>query len=369
MSSFEPVRFGLIGSGWITKVHLDALRAIPNDARVVACADYPRDRGRPGRGEAFAREHGVAAYHADYRRMLEDRNIEAVTVALPNVLHAEVALAALEAGKHVIIEKPLCFTLEEAERIVRTAKSRGLVVGYAEELCYSPKLVRGKSVAESGAIGRLLLVKQIEAHAGPYSDWFFDPALAGGGALMDMGCHSIEYARWMFGKAPVRRVTAKMSAWKHVDRGPVEDHCFVHLELDDGRAAMIEAGWTLQGGMDSIADLVGTDGVMHIDMLKGNGMSLYSVHGNAKEEVGPGWSFLVQDWLAQNGYPQEMQDFARAIREKRTPIESGEDGRAVLEIIWAAYASAAQATTISLPYAPPSDVTRPVDLWLRSRAR
>src|SRR5687768_16727794 len=98
MPSFEPVRFGLIGSGWITNVHAQAL-AVTREAKVVALADYPRDRGgRAGRGEALARELNIKRYEPDYRRLLEDRDIEAVTVALPNAFHAEVALAALEAG-------------------------------------------------------------------------------------------------------------------------------------------------------------------------------------------------------------------------------------------------------------------------------
>src|SRR5688500_14321412 len=108
MPSFDPVRFGLIGSGSISRVHELALRATP-ETKVVACADYPRNRGaRSGRGEVMARDLGIVSYHADYRSMLEDRSIEAVTVALPNALHAEVALAALDAGKHVVVEKPLC---------------------------------------------------------------------------------------------------------------------------------------------------------------------------------------------------------------------------------------------------------------------
>ncbi|MCK6548112.1 Gfo/Idh/MocA family oxidoreductase [Myxococcota bacterium] len=368
-SSDTPVRVGLIGSGWITRVHAQALRAIP-EATIVASADYPRDRGgRAGRGEALATELGIPRYFADYRAMLEDPSVEAVTVALPNALHGEVALAALRAGKHVMIEKPLCLSLAEADAIVALAEERGLVAAYAEELCYCPKYVRGRELVASGVIGKLFWVKQVEAHAGPYSDWFFDPALAGGGAVMDMGCHAIEWARWMFDKSPVRRVTAKMGTWLHGDRatprGLVEDQCVIHLELDDGRAALVEAGWTLHGGMDSIAHLQGTEGVLKIDLLSGTGMELFSMKGHAGHEVPPGWSTPSIEWLRDNGYPQEMADFARAIRTGAPVVESAADGRAVLEIIWAAYASAALGRTIELPYAPPAGIELPVELWIR----
>jgi predicted dehydrogenase len=365
-SSDEPVRFGLIGSGWITGVHLRALRAIPNEAVVLACADYPRARDRAGRGETFAASQSIARYYADYRAMLADPSIEAVTVALPNSVHAEVTIAALEAGKHAIVEKPLCFTLEEADHIVRLAREKNLYVGYAEELCYCPKLLRGKELAHRGAIGSVFLVKQVESHAGPYSEWFFDPALSGGGALMDMGCHSIEWARWMLDKAPIARVTANVSRYVHRDRA-IDDHCLITMETNDGRAAICEAGWTLKGGMVSNAEIQGRDGVLKIDLLQSTGMDLFSVHGFAEEELMPGWSRPNTDWLFENGYPQEFSDFARAIREKRQPLENANDGRAVLEIIWAAYASAAEGRTIELPYAQPAGVPYPIAPWIAAR--
>jgi predicted dehydrogenase len=368
MPSSDPVRIGLIGSGWITRQHHAAIASIP-DATVVALADVARDRGgRAGRGADLSRELGIARYHADYRTMLEADDVEAVTVSLPNEAHARVAITALEAGKHVVIEKPLCLSLEDADRIVRLAKERSLVAAYAEELCYCPKLVRAKALCDAGAIGRLFWLRQVEAHAGPYSDWFFDPALAGGGASMDMGCHSIEYARWMFGKPPIRRVTAFMSTQVHADRrtarGLVEDHCVVHLELDGGRSALVEAGWSLQGGMCSTAHLRGTEGVIDVDLLRESGISMFSQQGSAADGLLPGWTRPDYQWLWQNGYPQEMADFARAIRDGREPVESAADGRAVLEILWAAYASAAERRTIDLPYAPPRGVASPVDLWM-----
>jgi myo-inositol 2-dehydrogenase / D-chiro-inositol 1-dehydrogenase len=361
----ERVRLGVIGSGWISDKHAKAIAAI-REAELIACADYPRDRGgRPGRGEALAQAHRIAFYFDDYRRMLERPEIEAVVVGLPNSLHAEVVEAALDAGKHVLVEKPMCLRLSDADRLVRLAKEKQLALGYAEELCFCPKFVRAKALVDRGAVGRLFWIKQTEVHAGPYSEWFFDPKLAGGGALMDMGCHSIEYVRWMYGKAKVKRVTAHLHTYVHRQRKDmVDDQCVVHLELEDGRSALIEAGWTLQGGMDSLAHLQGSEGVIKIDLLRDNGIEMFSTQGVSSEEILPGWSRPDYEWLWQNGYPQEMSEFARAIREGRVPSESGEDGRAVLEIIWAAYASARERRTIELPYDPPPHAKTPVQLWM-----
>ncbi len=363
MRSYEPVRLGVIGSGWITEQHLAAFARLPQ-IEVVALADYPRDRGgRPGRGRALAAARSVPEYFEDYRAMLERPDVEAVTVSLPNALHAEVTLAALNAGKHAIVEKPLCLSLADADRIVALAAERNLQVGYAEELCFCPKFVRAKALIEQGAIGELFWLKQVEAHEGPYSEWFFDPQLGGGGALIDMGCHSIEYARWMYNKAKVERVTAHLANYAHPNRA-VDDHCVLHLEFEGGRAALVEAGWNLKGGMDSVSHLRGSEGVLEVDLLKGNGMRMFSAKSG--EDWSEGWSTPDYEWLWQNGYPQEMAEFAEAIRQGRAPSESAEDGRAVLEIMWAAYASAAEGRAVRLPYKPPEGVQAPVQLWRRA---
>ncbi len=361
MSSAEPVRFGLIGSGWITEQHLAAFDRI-EEGVVVAVADVARERTRPGRGEALAAARDLT-YFADYRAMLEDASIEAVTVALPNFLHAPVTMEALDAGKHVVVEKPLCFTLAEADAIIARAAERGLVVGYAEELCYCPKFVRAKALAESGSIGRLFWLDQREIHGGPYSDWFFEPELAGGGALMDMGCHAIAYALWMYGDAKVTSVTAHVDRLRH--RAPLDDHVELRLEFEGDRYARLLAGWTLPGGMSSAARLVGTEGVVDVDLLESNGLAMFSENGG--DGVARGWSRPDFEWLWQNGYPQEMADFARAIRTNTKPLMSAEDGRRSLEVMWAAYVSAAERRTVELPYTPPEGARFPAQPWLEAR--
>ncbi|MBI4817122.1 MAG: Gfo/Idh/MocA family oxidoreductase [Deltaproteobacteria bacterium] len=370
MRSSERLRFAIIGGGWINDVHLRALACVP-DIDVTALGDYPRERGgRAGRGEALAKKYRVPNYHADYRRLLEDPDIDAVVIGLPNCLHAEVTLAALDAGKHVVLEKPLCLKLSEADQIIALAKERRRICGYAEELLFCPKFIRAKELVDRGAVGRPFLIKQTEAHAGPYADWFFTPELAGGGALLDMGCHSIELARWFFGKAKVTSVTAKLATFVHTERpGPLEDHVVVMLDLEGGNTVIAEAGWCLQGGMESVARVQGTTGVMDIDLLRGNGFRLFSMTGAEGEELLPGWSVPDFDWLVSNGYPAEMAEFSRAIREQRAPLESAEDGRIVLEICWAAYVSAAEGRTVKLPFAPDPKWRYPAEPWLSALGR
>jgi len=364
MRSSDPVRFAIVGGGVMSENHVRALAAAP-ETRLVAIADYPRDRGgREGRGAELARKNGVEIYQPDYRRLLDDPRVEALIIVLPNNLHAEVALQAIEAGKHVVIEKPLCLLLADADLIVERAREKKVVVGYAEELPFVPKFVRAKALVQKGAIGELFFLKQVESHSGPYSDWFFDTQQGGGGALMDMGCHSIEYARWMFDKRPVRKVTARMHSYLHKERGPLEDHVIIHLEWDDGKTALLESGWSLHGGMESVSRLQGTRGVLDVDLLRGNGYRMFTLDGVASEGLIPGWTVPELAWLEENGYPQELTEFARAIREGREASESAADGRAVLEIMWAAYASAAQGRTIELPFVPDPFWRYPAQVWV-----
>lgn len=359
----KEIKLGIVGSGMIARVHCQALATVPG-ARVVAhCSPNPERRRR------FAREMGIAASFPDHQRLLAEADLDAVVVATPNHLHAPITLDAIAAGKHVIVEKPLCLTLEEADSIIAAARRQGVLVCYAEELCFVPKYRRAKELADQGAVGRVYRVNQVEKHDGPYSPWFWQVAQAGGGILMDMGCHSIEFARWFLGKPPVRAVTAWMDTVLHSDKTEMEDDVILLLEFAGGQTALLESSWALRGGMDSITHVFGTEGVIHADLLKGMGLQVYSLPGYGDyPPAARGWSFPDYEWSFENGYPQEDAHFVECLRSGAAPLEDAADGRTVLEIMLAAYASAAAGRRIELPYRPPA-VTAPVDIWLQARRR
>jgi predicted dehydrogenase len=363
----RPIRIGLIGAGWISTTHYDAFKVI-GGCEVVAQANPNKDSHK-----TFVKERPIADHYKTHTEMLKRKDIDVVTVSVPNSLHAPLALDALKAGKHVIIEKPLCLTIAEAEELIDTADRKGLVIGYAEELCYIPKFTRMKQIADSGALGDVYMVKQCEKHGGPYSPWFWSPKEAGGGILMDMGCHAIEFCRWYMNKKPVKSVMAHCAKYLHT-WADVEDHVILTMEFTDGTVAHVESSWALKGGMVSVAEAYGTQGVAYADLLQGTGLRAYSESGLQtmpanKAQVGGetsrGWSIPDFEWLWSNGYPQEMQDFLTCIREGGTPVESARDGLAVLEIMLAAYHSAGTGKRVELPFRP--DIASPVDLWLNPR--
>ncbi len=362
-ASNKKWKIGIIGCGWIGGVHCDAAKMLPN-AEVVACCDTNRERA-----ESFAKARRLPKFYTDHKALLEDREIEVVITGIPNFLHHKIATDAMTAGKHVIIEKPLAMSLEECESLIETSKRTGKVIGYAEELCFVPKFARAKELVEGGSLGKVMFVKQIEKHEGPYSRWFFEPDMAGGGITIDMGCHSIEFARWFLGKPKVKSVWSTMSTWLHKpglheNVTEEEDHVIIHLEFEGGATALLESSWTLKGGMDSRTEIHGTSGVLYADLLQsGMGMKLYTDKGIKGEESSTkGWSHPDVDWNFQNGYPHELAHFLHCMETGKTPIESAEDGLAVMEIMLACYYSAGTGNKVELPFRP-KGIKRPIDLW------
>ena len=357
----DQVRVGLIGSGFISDIHAAALRTLP-DARVVAVASPT-----PGKAKAFAQERGIPKALEDYRDLLALKEVDVVTVAVPNHLHAQVAIDAAAAGKHVICEKPLCRTVQEADRMIDACRRAGVLLMYAEELCFAPKYVRAKQLVDEGALGDVFFVKQSEEHFGPHMPWFWDVEKSGGGVLLDMGCHSVEYARSVFGKPEVKGVVAHLGTYVHGDKTRGEDHSLCVVEYEGGKVALAENSWAKRGGVDDRCEIYGSGGFTRADLLRGSSLLTYSEagYGYAVEKAGTtrGYTVTMFEEIWNYGFPQELAHFLRCVRGEEKPLETGEDGREVLRILSAAYASAGTGRRIAWPYAPPP-VAKPIDLWL-----
>jgi len=355
------VRIGLMGSGFVADIHAAAFKMVP-DAEVVAVAS-----ATPGKAKAFAAERGIPRALEDYRELLAVDEVDVITLGIPNDLHCQVTCDAAAAGKHVICEKPLCRNLAEADRMIAACADAGVLLMYAEELCFAPKYVRAKQLVDEGGLGDVFLVKQSEEHFGPHMPWFWDVERSGGGVLLDMGCHSIEYARWVFGKPAVRSVYASLGTHVHADKTRGEDHSLCIVEYDGGRVGLAENSWAKQGGVDDRCEIYGSGGFTRADLLRGSGLLTYSEtgYGYAVEKAAAttGYTFTMFEEVWNYGFPQELAHFVRCVQGVDTPVETGEDGREVLKIICAAYESAATGRRIEWPYEP-ADVDKPIDLWL-----
>lgn len=357
----QTTKITLLGAGFIADIHLESYRRFVPEAEVVAV--YTRD---PAKAQAFAESHAISQWYDDMERAICESDCDIVDICLPNFLHAQATLLAAKAGKHIIIEKPLAVTLEEADLMLAACHEAGVKLMYAEELCFAPKYERVRQLVAEGAIGEIYMLKQSEKHSGPHSDWFYNIDLSGGGVLMDMGCHALAWFRWMLGNNPVVSIYATMNTVLHKGRTLGEDNSVVIVEFENGVTAVAEDSWAKHGGMDDKCEVHGLGGVVYADLFMGNAAVAYSREGYGyameKADTTKGWSFAVFEEAFNQGYPQELKHFVDCVRHDKQPLVTGEDGRAVLEMIYAAYASAGSGRKVMLPFAP--QVARPIDLWL-----
>jgi myo-inositol 2-dehydrogenase/D-chiro-inositol 1-dehydrogenase len=355
------VKVGIIGSRFEADIHAASFQLMPEEAEVVAIASPT-----PGNAAALAARYGIPRVFTDYRQLLAEPDIEMVTITAPNRLHHQMTLDIARAGKHVVCEKPLCMTLEEADEMIDVCRRQGVLLFYAEELFFTPKYVKAKEMADHGAFGKIYLVKQSEKHFGPHSDWFWDVNQSGGGVLMDMGCHSIAFCYWFLGRAAIKSVYANLGTYVHGAKTKGEDDSLCIIEFENGAVGMAENSWARRGGMDDRIEVYGEGGVTYANLHMGNALPTYSEYGYGyaveKAPTTKGWTYPVFEELWNYGFPQEMRHFARCVRGLETPDATGEDGRLVLEVICAAYAAAGQGRKIELPYRP-AGIAKPIDLW------
>jgi myo-inositol 2-dehydrogenase / D-chiro-inositol 1-dehydrogenase len=361
----QRTKVALLGAGFIADIHLECYRRFIPEAEVVAV--YARDREKAA---SFARRHGIAQSFSDLDEAITASGCEVADVCLPNFLHAAATVKAADAGKHVIIEKPLAMTLEECDRMIAACRANGRKLMYAEELCFAPKYERVRRLVSEGAVGEVYMLKQSEKHSGPHAGWFYDVEQSGGGVLMDMGCHALGWFRWMLGRGarPVS-VYATMGTVLHKGRTRGEDNSIVIVEFEraDGGpvTCVAEDSWAKQGGMDDRIEVYGTGGVSYADLFAGNAALTYSQKGYGyaleKADTTQGWTFTVFEEAFNQGYPHELQHFIECVQADREPLVTGEDGRAVLELIYAAYESARTERKVNLPFS--AQVAKPIDLW------
>ena len=356
------VKVGIIGSQFEADIHAASFQMVPHEAEVVAVASPT-----PGNAAALAKKYGIPRVFTDYREMLKEPDIEMVTIAAPNSLHAQMTVDLAQAGKHIVCEKPLAMTIAEGQQMIDAAKRHGVLLMYAEELFFTPKYLKAKEMADAGAFGKVYLVKQSEKHFGPHSSWFWDVDRSGGGAFMDLGCHGIAFCYWFLGRPAIKSVYCQMGTYVHGDKTKAEDDSLCIIEFANGAVGMIENSWARRGGMDDRIEVYGEAGVTYANLHMGNALTTYSENGYGyaveKAPTTKGWSYPVFEEHWNYGMPQEMTHFARCVRGKESPQATGEDGLVVLEALYAGYASAGEGRKIELPFRPTA-AKKPIDLWL-----
>jgi predicted dehydrogenase len=352
------VRVGIVGAGFMGETHAEALRRT-RGARLVAVAEPDA-----ARREELARAHGVERTHGAAAELFADGGVDLVVIAAPNALHAPLAEEALRAGKHTLVEKPLALTLAETRRLKAAARESGRRLAFGENLVFAPKLVRLRELArDAEALGTVYHQRHVFQTCGPEGGWWLDPAAVGGGALVDLGCHAVETCRWLAGRPEARAVTARVRTVDAARFGPLDDFAVLWIEYADGSTAQCEVSWLRPGGEEVTAEVFGTRGLLRADLWKGMGLSAFTETRFASVwEPSSGWVHPEWDWIWNSGYPGSTQNVVDAILEGTDVEETVDEWEAVLEILLAAYLSAAEDRRVELPLDAPPEAL-PLELW------
>jgi predicted dehydrogenase len=331
------VRIGVLGSGFVADFYLDGLRDV---ARARAIANYSRSAERAA---DFGRRRGITRQCNDMAELCADPDVDMVVVALPNHLHLEAVRIAAEARKAIVCTKPLARNAQEAAEIVRIVRAAGVMHGYAETEVFSPDVMKAREMIESGAIGDVLSVRAREAHSGPHAEHFWNAELAGGGALLDMGCHTVEVARYFFGKdVPVTHAFAWGATLTHGDKTTGEDNAVAMLKFANGGISITEASWSAKGGMELRNEVMGTQGRLITDSTN---TSVWGFIGKPagylmeKADADTGFVYPIPDEARHYGYHEELRHFVECFLTGAEPRETFADGYVVNVILDACYRS------------------------------
>ena len=330
----------LLGTGLIGMFYAQTLHGARGRDRIRLVYSRSEENAR-----AFADEWNIPRWTTDLREAIEDADTDVVVIGIPNHLHEEAVTLAAEAGKAILCTKPLGRTAEEAHRMLEAVEEAGVFNGYLEDLVYTPKTLKSLESVRNGALGDVLWVRSRETHPGPHSTWFWDMEKAGGGAIVDMGCHCVEIIRSFVGK-DIRPVEVMCHAETLVHPIDGEDHGLGWIRFENGATGQFEVSWAFRGGMDLRDEVSGTEGTIWLDHYLRTGFEMFSSGGSKgyvaeKVESESGWLFPVGDDVHELGYVHMFRDMLDALEEGREPIETFYDGYVVNAVVDACYRSAA----------------------------
>lgn len=347
------IGFGVVGTGMIAGFHAKALAAIPN-ARLVGAFDAVGERA-----QKFAAEQGCTAY-TELDAMLANKDIHVVTICTPSGAHRDPAVAAAQAGKHLLVEKPLEITLARCDDIINACQKAGTLLGGILPSRFTPANLALKAAIDSGRFGRLTLgdtyvkwwrTQQYYDQGGWRGTWKLD----GGGAYMNQAIHNVDLLQWFMGD--VTEVCGLTATLAH-ERIEVEDVGTAIVKFKNGALGTLEASTSVYPGLLKKTEIHGTEGSVIVEQ---DDILLWDFK-NAKPEDEEIRSSFARKSANTGGaadpsaisfvpHQRQFEDFIAAIESKRKPIIDGAAARKSVEIILAIYESSWTGRRVSLPLA------------------
>jgi len=335
------IRIGMLGSGFVANFYMEGFKNV-NGQEVVINFSHPDDKINSAEG--FAKKWNIPEYTNNLSEAIERDDIDLYFIALPNEVHKEIALKLADYGRNQVCTKPLGRNEEEAKAMVDAVEKAGVFHGYAETEVFAPAVVKAKGIIDMGGLGRVIWVRSREGHGGPHAPHFWDADLTGGGALMDLGGHCVEAARYFFGKDdPITEVFAWGDLIIHKDKTKAEDNAIMIMRFASGGVAHIELTWCSRGGLDLRNEIHGTEGSIFTDVTRATPITTFTTKGTGyvieKADTDRGWVFPLPEEAFVYGYQAECQHFVECVREGKSPRENYYDGLEVAKVIDAGYKS------------------------------
>ena len=349
----KKLKVGIVGSKFAADFHCDSYSRRPDvEIAAVAAIDNLKE---------ISSKWGIPDVYEDYHEMLARDDIDLVSVCVPNFLHRDVVVAAAEAGKHIVCEKPFGISVSEAEEMIEACERSGIKVFYAEDWVFAPALRKVSEVIAEGAIGDVLYVKAKEVHNGTHSPFAKNRDMCGGGCLIHLGIHPVGWLLHFLGREgrnPVVEVVGKTNGGKddnyvHKDNGGEDWACGV-LKFSDGVHAFIEANYITVGGMDDKVEIYGTEGRVSVDLTFGSPVTVYSRPGYSycieKADNALGWTRPAVDEFHNLGYVDELAYCVDCVLRDEQPRYgvSGRLGLACNRVVEALYESSREGRTVRI---------------------
>ena len=342
----EKIKIGIIGTGSISHFHMGGYRASSDIAEVTAVCDLNLERAR-----AFAEKYGVPHVYGSYEEMLRDAPIDAESVTTWNNAHAPATIAALQAGKHVLCEKPLALNAVQAQEMANTAQAAGrlLMVGFVRRFAQNTDAL--KAVIDAGDLGDLYFSQvSIVRRWGNPGGWFSDKKRSGGGALIDMGVHIIDLARYLagnphpvsvyaatfshLGMKPDIRGVEKYKAADYSEHCDVEDAATALIRFDNGMITHVNVTWVENAEDSSLMHFSGSKGGAQLEPV----LEIYQDRHHYLNTIQPKLQYQGIDM--EDIFAKEIRHFVTCVRDGTPCRCPAEDGVWLMKILDAVYESA-----------------------------
>jgi predicted dehydrogenase len=342
----KKVKIGILGAGLVTNTfHMPAFQEV-EEAEVVAAFSQRKEVA-----EEFGKRWKVPkTFHGEdgLEKLCADPDVDLVDIALPNNCHLAATEIAAEHHKSIICERPLARDEQEAKQMLDAVKKHGVLHFYAENQVFLPQIARAKDLIERGMLGQIFWIRCRETQLGQRSSWFWDPATSGGGALLDLGSHSVEIARYMIGKRPVS-VLGWASKLVHSTIG--EDNGLALVKYEGSELSQTESSWVTRGGLEIRIEVYGGNGALHTMISREAGVTMFTAEdGTTLTGIGERIAEMAQTKkgrifpaLSEHrtlGFVEEFRHFLSSTLTGERALETFEEGYLVNRIIDAAYRSA-----------------------------